>query len=106
MLRRARLSFVLLLAVTCVMPTAALAADPLPEGAVRTDDGRVLLPLPEELQAPSVHAQMLTDHATDTMHFTPGGAPSVVLGATDRPEMAGASVEPMGTLAQVSATGL
>ncbi|HEX6474641.1 MAG TPA: hypothetical protein VF114_06100, partial [Candidatus Limnocylindria bacterium] len=106
MLRRARLSFVLLLALTCVMPTAALAADPLPDGAVRTDDGRVLLPLPEELQAPSVHAEMLTDHGADAMHFKPGGAPSVVLNASEQPEMVGAAVEPMGTLARVSAAGL
>jgi spore germination protein YaaH len=106
MLRRARLSFVLLLAVTCVMPGAALAADPLPDGAVRTADGRVLPPLPDELQAPSVHAEMLTDHAGDTMRFKPGGAPSVVLNAANQPEMAGAAIQPMGTLAQVSTTGL
>jgi hypothetical protein len=56
MTRRARFTFVLLLAIACAMPVAGLAADPLPDGAVRTDGGRVLPPLPDELQQPSVHA--------------------------------------------------
>ena len=80
MTRRARLAFVLLLAVACAMPAAGLAADPLPDGAVRTADGRVLPPLPDELQQPSVHAEMLADHAGDAMRFRAGGAPSVLLG--------------------------
>ncbi|HKO34783.1 MAG TPA: glycosyl hydrolase family 18 protein [Candidatus Limnocylindria bacterium] len=106
MTRRARLTFVLLLAVACAMPVAGLAADPLPDGAVRTDDGRVLPPLPDELQQPSVHAEMLSDHADDTMRFKAGGAPSVLLGETAEPEMAGAAIEPMGTLSQLSAARL
>ena len=49
MARSARSLVVLALVVACATPAAALAADPLPEGAVRTADGRVLPPLPEEL---------------------------------------------------------
>jgi spore germination protein YaaH len=106
MLRRAPLTLVLLLAVALVMPAATLAADPLPDGAIRTAGGRVLPPLPDGLEQPSVHAEMLADHAGDTMDFKAGGAPSVLLGSADEPEMAGASLEPMGTLSQVSASGL
>ena len=106
MLPRARLTFVLLLVIACTLPTASLAADPLPDGAVRAADGRVLPPLPDELQQPSVHAEMLSDHAGDAMRFKPGGAPSVLLGPALEPEMAGASVEPMGTLAELSAARL
>jgi spore germination protein YaaH len=106
MTRRARLTFVLLLAVACAMPVAGLAADPLPDGAVRTDEGRVLPPLPDALQQPSVHAEMLADHAGDAMRFKAGGAPSVLLGEAAEPEMTGAAVEPSGTLAQLSAARL
>ena len=83
-----------------------MAADPLPDGAVRTADGRVLPPLPDELQQPSVHAEMLSDHAGDAMHFKAGGAPSVLLGRPQAARDGRAAVEPMGTLAQVSAAGL
>ncbi|HET9540253.1 MAG TPA: glycosyl hydrolase family 18 protein [Candidatus Limnocylindria bacterium] len=98
MTRRARLTFVLLLALACAMPVAGLAADPLPDGAVRTADGRVLPPLPDELQQPSVHAEMLSNHAGDVMRFSAGGAPSVLLGET--------GAEPMGSVAQLSAAKL
>ena len=77
MLRRAPLTLVLLLAVALVMPAATLGADPLPDGAIRTAGGRVLPPLPDGLEQPSVHAEMLADHAGDTMDFKAGGAPSV-----------------------------
>ena len=106
MTRRARLTLALLLGVACAMPAASLAADPLPDGAVRTADGRVLPPMPSELEETSVHAEMLADHASDTMHFKPGGRPSVLLDSADQPEMAGAAVEPMGTLGEVAARGL
>jgi spore germination protein YaaH len=105
MTRHARFALVLLLAFACAMPAATLAADPLADGAVRTADGRVLPPLPDELQQPSVHAEMLSDHAGDDMRFKAGGTPSVLLGPAQAPEMAGTAVEPMGTLAQVSAAG-
>ncbi|HEX5578479.1 MAG TPA: glycosyl hydrolase family 18 protein, partial [Candidatus Limnocylindria bacterium] len=113
MLRRARLliavALVLLLPLTWLPPTASLAADPLPDGAVRTAGGRVLPPLPDELGEPSVHAEMLAAHAQDAPSFTAGGAPSVLLEEAGEPAMAGASVDPLGTLsegAQVSAAGL
>lgn len=111
--RRARLpvtlSLVLSLALAWMLPAASLAADPLPDGAVRTSEGRVLPPIADELVQPSVHAEMLADHADDTFRFTEGGAPSVVLDDAGEPEMASASVDPLGTLAegsQLSATGL
>ena len=56
------LSTCLLAAVTLlssVAPAPVLAAAPLPVGAVRLADGRVLLPPPAGLAARSVHAEML-----------------------------------------------
>ncbi|HEY7846936.1 MAG TPA: glycosyl hydrolase family 18 protein [Candidatus Limnocylindria bacterium] len=104
--RRARFTLVLLLALTCVMPSAGLAADPLPAGALRPTDGRVLPPLPEELQQPSVHAEMLAEHAGDAMRFTPGAAPEVALDAAREAPLSGASSGPVGTASQLTAARL
>jgi spore germination protein YaaH len=113
MLRRARrliaVPLVLSLPLTWIPPTASLAADPLPDGALRTDGGRVLPPLPDELGEPSAHAEMLAAHAGDMPSFTAGGAPSVLLDEAGEPVMAASAVDPIGALAegtQLSATGL
>ena len=87
-------------------PAGATAADPMPTGAVRTASGRVLPELPAELQ-PSVHAQMLDDHAADAPTFEPGGSPTILLTDRGEPQMAGSAVQPMETVtAQVTAAGL
>ena len=90
------------------------AADPqLTPGSVLAADGRVLPPLPAELQQPSVHAEMLAQHAGDRMHFTPGAAPSVTLtdGRSQLPEQgndwladgagAGGSAAELGAIAKL-----
>jgi spore germination protein YaaH len=41
--------------------------------------GTQLPPLPEELQQPSIHAQMLADHEDDPVAFEPGDEPSLSL---------------------------
>ncbi|HET6745719.1 MAG TPA: glycosyl hydrolase family 18 protein [Candidatus Limnocylindria bacterium] len=106
MRRFASLLLALLLVLTWA-PAGSIAAEPLPDGAVRTAGGRVLPELPAELQEPSVHAEMLADHAGDALDFELGGPPSVVLSESGEPEMAGAAVEPTGTVAaQVATAGL
>jgi spore germination protein YaaH/uncharacterized protein YraI len=99
MRRSASLLFVLLLAVGSLPPAAALAADPIPDGAVRTASGRVLPPMPELVQ-PSVHAEMLASQGAADIEFEPGDTPTVLLNAAGEPEMAGATLEPMGTLTE------
>ena len=105
MRRSASLLLALLLALSWA-PAGAIAADPLPAGSVRTASGRVLPELPAELQ-PSVHAEMLADHAADAPEFEPGGAPTILLTDRGEPQMAGAATEPMETAtAQVTTAGL
>jgi spore germination protein YaaH len=89
-------------------PAPSAASDALPAGAVLTDDGRLLPPMPAGMEETSVHAEMLAEHADDALRFTPGGAPSVLLSPSGTVRMAGAAVAPDGgaMTAQLSAAGL
>src|SRR5688572_28380856 len=89
-----------LLLVPTSGPASTHAADPIPDGAVRTPSGRVLRELPYELAQPSVHAQMLGEHRADPIEFEPGGPPSVLLTESGQPRMAGSALEPMGTISE------
>ena len=78
----------------------------MPAGAVRVASGRVLPELPAELK-PSVHAEMLADHAADALEFERGEAPTILLTDRGAPQMAGTAVEPMESVtAQVTTAGL
>jgi spore germination protein YaaH/uncharacterized protein YraI len=98
----------LLLALTLALtwaPAGIHAAGPLADGAVRTAGGRVLRELPSQLQQPSIHAEMLAEHASDAITFVPGDEPSVLLTEGGAPRLAGADAESTGTT-QISASGL
>jgi spore germination protein YaaH len=88
---------VLLLMVGSLPPATAHGADPLGAGSVVTSDGHVLPPMPAELYQPSAHAEMLAEHADDTVDFEPGGRPSVLLDPRAQPPLAGATAEPDST---------
>ncbi|MEP6469411.1 MAG: glycosyl hydrolase family 18 protein [Chloroflexota bacterium] len=92
MRRPASLLAILLLALGSLPPAQVLAADPIPNGAVRSASGRVLPPMPNELRRSSVHAEMLSNQGAAPIHFEPGGAPSILLNATGEPEIDGAPV--------------
>jgi len=66
-------------------PVATLAADPPDDGSVVTADGRVLPPMPAELQQPSVHADMLATDGAGAFTFTPGAPPAPALGEGSLP---------------------
>jgi spore germination protein YaaH/uncharacterized protein YraI len=100
MRRSVSLLLILLLAIASFPPAPAVAADPIPDGAVRSASGRLLPPMPAELLEPSVHAEMLASQGEAAPEFKPGGAPSVLLSAAGEPQMAGAGLEPIGTLAE------
>jgi spore germination protein YaaH len=82
----------ILVALVAGLPTGpASAADPQPRnGTLGTTDGSLLVdgaaptggtalpPMPSDV-VPSVHAEMLAEHADDVIHFRPGAAPTVSL---------------------------
>ena len=112
-MRRIPAALLTVLLVVGSLPGAAVrAADPqpsapLPDGVVLTSGGRLLPPMPAGVEETSVHAEMLAEHAGDDMHFTPGGAPSVLLNPDGEARMASGAVAPDGgAAAQVSVAGL
>jgi spore germination protein YaaH/putative cell wall-binding protein len=71
------MALAVLTAALMLAPTSA--ADPQP-GSVTLPDGRVLPPMPGELLEPSVHAQMLDEHQSTSVDFSPAdGGVSVAL---------------------------
>lgn len=75
-------------AASIVLPSPSVGADPTPApastdaaapeaGSVILDDGSVLPPMPEAGQ-PSVHAEMLAEHAGDAIAFELGGDPTIL----------------------------
>jgi spore germination protein YaaH len=93
----ALLSAALLLAQAAA-PLETMAADPLPDGSVVTQNGRVLPPMPYGLVQASVQAEMLADHAGDRLSFEPGGEPTVLL-SDGKASLASGSAAPSGLLA-------
>jgi spore germination protein YaaH len=92
-MRRTPAAVLALLLMAGWLPTSgARAVDPLSDGSVVTSDGRVLPPMPAELFQPSVHAEMLADHAADTIHFEPGAKPTILLDQYGEPQLAGSAV--------------
>ncbi len=96
---RSMLALITLGIVVFGTPSGTLATDPLPDGSILTDDGRVLPPMPDGMLQTSVHAEMLADEGSTAMSFEPGGDPTILLDGTGDPKMAGTSVEPAGTIA-------
>ncbi|HSM38854.1 MAG TPA: glycosyl hydrolase family 18 protein, partial [Candidatus Limnocylindrales bacterium] len=93
------------LLVGAIMPAAAAATDPPADGSLVTESGRVLPPPPDDLQQPSVHAQMLADEGSGSFDFAPGGAPTILLDGSGRPKVAPGVTSPTGgTLLQPQST--
>ncbi|HYN65071.1 MAG TPA: hypothetical protein VES36_10760, partial [Candidatus Limnocylindrales bacterium] len=84
---------ILLLMVGSLQEATAHAADPPSEATVVTANGHVLPPMPSELRQPSVHADMLAEHAADTLDFDPGGPPTILLDRNGAPQAAGAAAD-------------
>jgi spore germination protein YaaH len=82
-----------LLLSQAALPREVAAADPA-DGSIVTSSGRVLPPMPEELNQPSIHAQMLADEGAEPITFTPGGAPTVVLDDGEATAVDGVEVAP------------
>jgi spore germination protein YaaH len=79
-----------LLVTSSLAPGVALANEPRREdGSVLTASGRLLPPLPAQLQLPSIHAEMLAGEGSGTFSFEPGGPPTVLLDARGAPMLAG-----------------
>jgi spore germination protein YaaH len=62
------------------------ASDAAPDGSVVLSDGSVLPPMPEALDQPSIHAQMLETVGAGTFTFSPGGSPTILLGGDGSPK--------------------
>ena len=86
-----RLTTLLLLAVllitSSVVPGIVLGTDPAVDGSVTSSSGRVLPPLPAELEQPSVHAEMLAGQGAADFDFGLGGEPTIVLDANGEPAL-------------------
>jgi spore germination protein YaaH/uncharacterized protein YraI len=91
--RRVPVILALAVAASALLPSVARAVDPVPSpsvepgpveaAAVVLADGTVLPPMPESGE-PSVHAEMLAEHAGDAIAFPPGGAPTVLRSLTGK----------------------
>lgn len=63
--------------LSLLAPIGVLASEPI-DGSVTTTSGRVLPPLPDELQQPSIHAEMLAGQGSGTFSFAPGAQPTAI----------------------------
>lgn len=79
-----------LIVTSALAPGLVSATDPAVEAAVVTASGRVLPPLPAELEERSIHAEMLAGEGSGTFSFEPGGPPALLLDAAGRPVLSGA----------------
>ena len=81
-------------ATTVSSPSAVLARDPIPAGSVVLPNGRVLLPPPANVDARSIHEEMLETLGGGHFDFVPGTRPTVSL-TSHRPASAlGPMAEP------------
>ncbi len=92
------------LVTSSLAPDMVLATDPDDDVSVRSSSGRLLPPMPDELQLPSVHAEMLADQGSGTFDFEPGGAPTVLLDERGAPRLAVDSDEPLQAAGAVGTT--
>jgi spore germination protein YaaH len=99
---------VLLLLVGSLPPVTARAADPPADRTAVATDRLVPPRSSDDPLQPSVHAEMLAEHADDTIEFKPGAAPSVQLEREAEPDMAGtiAGLDGDVTAQQLSVTRL
>ena len=86
MLRRTLSLGLILLVVALALSAAPVATAQEPASSeIVLPDGTVLPPLPPEAAVPSIHAEMLREHANGVFQFGPGAPPTVELPAENAP---------------------